>query len=285
MEEGKSESGCLPTALGLIAGFAAIEGGIVLVAAALHYLLGSGGYHPLAAAVAVGGVLLLFAGPRLVFAVGRARPAVTARQALAAAPDFLLAGWFVLGWAAPHTIGRHAAGMLVGVMVLEFIIIHASIALVAAPQMIAKKAADGAWWKGERAILAGLLLMYSIAAAGISAGFKTAWLFAGFWILMANKFIGDWLTPAAQAEERIQGRGARGGVSAGLYLLLTAGSIFIPVPRLAATSASTGDGLWEQHPEQAVMMGALYFALLGFCELYGGFNRMPAGTGLPGRSG
>jgi len=285
VEEGKSESGCLPTALGLIAGFAAIEGGIVLVAAALHYLLGSGGYHPLAAAVAVGGVLLLFAGPRLVFAVGRARPAVTARQALAAAPDFLLAGWFVLGWAAPHTIGRHAAGMLVGVMVLEFIIIHASIALVAAPQMIAKKAADGAWWKGERAILAGLLLMYSIAAAGISAGFKTAWLFAGFWILMANKFIGDWLTPAAQAEERIHRHGARWGVSAGLYLLLTAGSIFIPVPRLAATSASTGDGLWEQHPEQAVMMGALYFALLGFCELYGGFNRMPAGTGLPGRSG
>jgi hypothetical protein len=23
-------------------------------------------------------------------------------------------------------------------------------------------------------------------------------------------------------------------------------------------------------------MGALYFALLGFCELYGGFNRVPA---------
>jgi hypothetical protein len=26
-------------------------------------------------------------------------------------------------------------------------------------------------------------------------------------------------------------------------------------------------------------------SLLGFCELYGGFNKLPAGTGLPGRSG
>ena len=283
MEEGKSERGCLPSALGLIAGFAAIEGGIVLVAAALHYLLGSGGYHPLAAAVAVGGVLLLFAGPRLAFLGSRASPKVTARQALAAAPDLALAGWFVLGWAAPQVIGRQAAGMLVGVMVLEFIIIHASIALVAAPQMIAQKATEGVWWKSEKAVLAGLLLMYSVGAAGISAAFKTAWLFAGFWILMANKFIGDWLTPATQMEERMQRHGARWSVSAGLYLLLTAGSIFIPVPRLGAMSASTGDGLWEQHPEQAVMMGALYFALLGFCELYGGFNRAPAGTTLPVR--
>ncbi len=275
----------MPITLGLIAGFAAIEGGIVLVAAALHHLLGSGGYHPLAAAVALGGVVLLFAGPRLAFLASRAAPKVTARQALAAAPDLALAGWFVLGWAAPRVIGQQAAGMLVGVMVLEFIIIHASIALVAAPQVIAQKAADGVWWKSEKAVFAGLLAMYSVAAAGISAAFHTAWLFLGFWILMANKFIGDWLTPPAQAEDRLQRHGARWGISAGLYLFLTAGSIFIPVPRLAATSASTGDGLWEQHPEQAVMMGALYFALLGFCELYGGFNKVPAGTGLPGRSG
>lgn len=274
----------MPITLGLVAGFAAIEGGIVLVAAALHDLLGSGGYHPLAAAVAVGGVLLLFAGPRLAFLASRAAPKVTAHQALAAAPDLALAGWFVLGWAAPQVIGRQAAGMLVGVMVLEFIIIHASIALVAAPPAIAQKAADGVWWKSEKAVFAGQLLMYSVAAAGISAAFQTAWLFAGFWILMANKFIGDWLTPSAQAEDRMQRHMARWGISAGLYLLLTAGSIFIPVPRLAATSASTGDGLWEQHPEQAVMMGALYFALLGFCELYGGFNKAPAETRLPAGS-
>ncbi|MNC96426.1 hypothetical protein D3C83_137920 [compost metagenome] len=52
------------------------------------------------------------------------------------------------------------------------------------------------------------------------------------------------------------------------------GSVFVPVPRLGATSASQGDGLWEQNPEQAVAMGAMYFAALGFCELYGGFRRI-----------
>lgn len=138
------------TALGMVAGLAAIEGGIVLIAAF---------------------------------------------------PDLALAGWFVLGWAAPRVIGEQAAGMLVGVMVLEFIIIHASIALVAAQQVIAQKAAEGVWWKSEKAVFAGLLLMYSVAAAGIRAGFHAAWLF------------------------------------------------------------------------------------IGFCELCGGFNRVPAATGLPGRSG
>ena len=276
MEKGKSESGCLLTALGLIAGFAAIEVGVVLIAVALHQILGVGVYNPIAMAIAVTGVLLLFAGPQLWFLATRASPKVTAAQALAAFPDLALAGWFILGWAAPRVIGEQAAGMLVGVMVLEFIIIHGSIALVAAPREIAKKAGDGAWWKSERAVFAGLLLLYSLFAAGISAAFHTAWLFIGFWLLIANKFIGDWLTPAAQAEERMQRHVARWGVSAAFYLLLAMGSIFIPVPRLAAMSGSTGDGLWEQHPEQAVMMGALYFALLGFCELYGGFNKLPA---------
>jgi hypothetical protein len=68
---------------------------------------------------------------------------------------------------------------------------------------------------------------------------------------------------------------ARWGASAGLYMLLGFGSIFIPVPRLAAFSTSRGDGLWETHPEQAVAMGAMYFAMLGLCELHGGFTRQP----------
>lgn len=259
----------------MVAGFAAIEGGVVLIATSLHQILGVGAYRPFEMASAMAGVLLLFAGPQLWFLATRTWPRVTPAQAIAALPNLVLAGWFVLGWAAPRVIGQQAAGMLVGVMVLEFIIIHASIGLIAFPREIAKKAGNGTWWKSERAIFAGLLLMYSLFAAAISAAFHTAWLFIGFWMLIGNKFIGDWLTPAAQAEKRLQRHMARWGTSAGLYLLLAAGSIFVPVPRLAAISASTGDGLWEQHPEQAVMMGALYFALLGFCELYGGFNKVP----------
>lgn len=276
METSQPNSGCALTALGMVAGFAAIEGGVVLIAASLHQILGVGVYHPLAMASAIAGILLLFAGPQFLFLATRAWPRVTPAQAIAALPNLVLAGWFVLGWAAPQLIGEQAAGMLVGVMVLEFIIIHASIGLIAFPREIAKKAGNGAWWKSERAIFAGLLLMYSLFAAAISAAFHTAWLFIGFWMLIGNKFIGDWLTPAAQAEERLQRHMARWGTSAGLYLLLAAGSIFIPVPRLAAISGTSGDGLWEQHPEQAVMMGALYFALLGLCELYGGFNKAPA---------
>lgn len=276
MDQDGSDKGCLLTGLALVAGFAAIEVGVVVIAVALHLILGAEGYHPLAMAAAIGGVLLIFGGPQLAFLAGSGGPRVTAAQALAAIPDFALSAWFVLGWAAPHMIGKQAAGMLPGLMVLEFAIIHASVALVAAPRAIAQKAGNGPWWMGERAVFAGLLLLYSLLAAGISAAYQTAWLFIAFWLLMANKFIGDWLAPAAQVEERRHGHIARWGVSAALYFLLAVTSIFIPVPELGAVSASHGDGHWEQHPEQAVAMGALYFALLGLCELYGGFNKVPA---------
>jgi len=229
-EKSDTGAGCALTALGMVAGFAAIEGGILLIAWSLHQILGGAPTLQRAITGGVAGVLLLFAGPQLWFASSRYWPRVTVRQAIAAFPDLALAGWFVLGWAAPQVIGTKAAGMLVGVMVLEFIIIHASIALVAAPKVIAQKAAEGVWWRSERAVSAALLLMYSVAAGGISAAFKTAWLFLAFWLLIANKFIGDWLAPASEAQERLQRHGARWGLSAGLYLLLTAGSVFVPVP-------------------------------------------------------
>jgi hypothetical protein len=261
--------------MALVLGFAAIEGGIVLTAVSLHRIMADAtAFHPSAVTGALAGVIIAFAGPQLWFLATRSRPKVTWPQAAASLPDFLLAGWFVLGWAAPQLIGRQAAGMLVGVMVLEFIIIHASVGLVAFPQQIAREADSAPWWKTPRAVTGGLLLLYSIFAAGISAAFKTVWLFLGFWMLIGNKFISDWLTPAAQAEERKRRHMARWSTSAALYLLLVAGSIFIPVPRLGAISVSGGGGHWERYPEQAVMMGALYFALLAFCELYGGFNQL-----------
>jgi hypothetical protein len=268
-DEGK---GCFPQALGLLLGFAAIEGGMVLIAWSLHQMFGSG-FHPRAVTGAVAGVLIVFAGPQLWFLATGGRKKVTWAQAAAAAPDLALAGYFLVGWAAPQLIGAKAAGTLVGIMVLEFTIIHASVALVMVPKLLAEKPGNHhPWLTGWRAV-AGLALLYSIFAAGVSAAFGTAWLFIGFWILIGNKFIGDWLAPASGKEERARQHMARWATSACIYFFLAVCSIFIPVPRLGATSLSRGDGIWEQHPEQAVMMGALYFALLGFCELYGGFNK------------
>lgn len=271
--EKSAPGGCAVTGLGLLLGFAAIEGGIVLIAWSLHQMLGSG-FHPRSVTGAVAGVLILFAGPQLWFLSAGAHKRVTWRQAVAAAPDLALAGYFIVGWAAPQLIGYKAAASLVGIMVLEFIIIHASVAMVMVPRLLAERPGQHhPWLTGRRAVV-GLAVIYSIFAASISAAFKSAWLFIGFWILVGNKFIGDWLAPETQAEERHRQHMARWAMSACLYLVLTFGSIFVPVPRLGAMSASRGAGIWEQYPEQAVMMGALYFALLGFCELYGAFSKV-----------
>lgn len=274
MSDGKNPPGA-GGCLWLLLGFAIFQGGIVLIAVALHQLqVNPGTFAPEAAGKVVGGVLLAVAAPRVFMKAGHGKPDLGWAQLACALPDFAVAGWFLFGWAAPHMIGDQAAGLLVGVMVLEFIIIHASVGLVAFPGQIAQQLPnDGAWWKRRAAITAGLLLLYSLFAAGISAAFSSAWLFIGFWILFLNKHLSDWLQPAAQAEDRKLEHMARWGTSAALYLILAMGSVFIPVPRLGATSASQGDGLWEQNPEQAVAMGAMYFAALGFCELYGAFRR------------
>lgn len=267
------KAGCLAPILC----FVAIEGGIVLTAWALHgALVGAGPPDRRLMALAAAGVLIVVVAPLAGFRAFGARPRVTWRQVAAALPDFALAGWFVLGWAAPHVIGTQAAALLPGLMVLEFIIIHASVGLVAFPRQMAGRTHGDRWWKTPRAMTVWLLLMYSVGAAGISAAVRSAWLFIGFWMLIGNKFLDDWLSPAAAADERARRHMARWATAALLYLLLAFGSVLIPVPRLGALSASDGDGLWEQNPEQAVAMGAMYFILLAFCELYGGFNSVPA---------
>ncbi len=266
-----SETTKIPGVVLFLLGLAAFEGGIVLTAVALHWLLdGRAAFAPWAAVAVVAGMLLTFAGPRFLLRAGDEQPRITWGQAGAALPDFALAGWFVLGWAAPQVIGAQAAEMLINVMVLEFILIHASVMVVALPAQIAP---DAAWWKGRVAATAGLLLLYSLFAAGISVAYSSLWPFLGFWILFANKYVSGWLRPAAQAKERMREHMTRWGTSAGFYFVLVFGSIFIPVPRLGATSAAGGDGSWTQNPEQALAMGAMYFAALGFCELYGSFRR------------
>jgi hypothetical protein len=265
--------GCLVSFFGLLLGFAALQGGIVLLASCLHFMLAEGSFTAEAITGALVGLVLALMSPRLCLATAGSLPQVTWQQGAAALPDLLLAGWFILGWAAPQTIGRQAASLLVGIMVLEFIIIHASVMLVSLPEQFAKEGSGGRWWKTPAGALAGLAAMYSLFAAGISAAFGTVWLFLGFWMLIGNKFIGDWLAPQRDREARKQEHMVRWATSAALYLFLAFGSVFIPVPRLAATSGSRGDGLWEQNPEQAIAMGAMYFALLGFFELYGGFRR------------
>ncbi len=259
--------------VGLVLGFALIEASVVLTARSLHHLFGADAELSVEVLGRVGaGVVLAFVGARAWLLVAGAKARVTWRGAIASLPDFAMAGWFIVGWAAPDVLGRESAGLLVGIMVLEFVIIHASIMLAVGSEQVLKQVERGKWWSTPRMITAGLLVLYSLFAAGIGAAFHSVWLFVGFWGLMANKYLADWLAPVRDAEQRKQEHLARWSLSALFYLLLAFGSVFIPVPRLAAISGSGGDGLWEREPQQAVAMGALYFLLLAFAELYGIFS-------------
>lgn len=266
--------GCFKVLVTLGLAYAAIEGGIVLIAKSLHGIAtGQSAPDSIAVTRLAMWLLLTVIGPPLIFfLVNRSRPVITWRQAVAALPNLALAAWFVIGWAAPRWIGEGAAGTLPGIVVLEFIIIHASVGLVGLPAKIAQGFPEQRWWQTPRAVTGWLLLMYSIFAICISVAFKSAWLFVGFWVLIGNKFIDDRLTPAAQAEVRKNQHMARWSTSAAIYLVLVGGSAAVPVPRLGAYSVSEGDGLWDVHPEQAVAMGAVYYTALALCELYGVFR-------------
>ncbi len=153
----------------------------------------------------------------------------------------------------------------VGVMVLEFIMVHSGGVL---HHVMGEKAG---WGRTKQAL--GLTVLYTLFAAGIALGFKSWWLLGSYALVMAGRlwaiFGGHW-TPMDQAVSQ-----RRMVASVLLYLGLMFATLFLPVPQGGLTSGivsrvwsgKRGDGAWEDNPEKALAMGTAYFLLLGLIEL------------------
>lgn len=175
-----------------------------------------------------------------------------------------MAGLFVTAWWWPRTLddGRWVK-FGVGVLVLEFIIIHSGGFF---NSTLVQQAG------GARPLkLLGLTALYTGFGVAIALSFRSWSIFGAFAFVMTGRL---WSVIGGQTEMDRAISQRRVLASVLLYLLLTFATLFLPVPRGGISEPLLNEvwptrkgGAWERQPERALAMGAAYFLVLGIVEL------------------
>jgi len=182
-----------------------------------------------------------------------------------------MTGVFLVAWIEPARVGgERGVASLVGLMVMEFLVIHSS-------AFLGSLALAGKLGRGHLKEILGLSAVYLSFALGVSLGFKNPWFLVGFIGLHANRLVPVLLGRGASAADNAAwlGRWALGAV---LYLFAAFLTVLLPVPGLGVTFSLSGygSGLWVDDPQRALAMGVLYFGLQGLL----GFTLARSGRGL-----
>jgi hypothetical protein len=164
-------------------------------------------------------------------------------------------------WVDPMAVeGGRWVSLGVGIMVMEFILVHSG-AMIAGVSMSRHS---------PRALLAVLAGFYSLFGLTIAFAFDSYLLLWTFVAIMIPRIV----TATSQAPEARQLTMARSVTSAMLYLLVAFASIAVPFPEgglnagvLDAVYPDRGGGEWEREPQRALAAGAIYFGVLALIEL------------------
>lgn len=197
---------------------------------------------------------------------------------LAAIPDFAIAGLALVTWISPARVGEEKVAWFLGLMLLEFIVVHSSAFLGAVALSDAPK---------PRRVAQALALsaFYTMFAAAFAFGVQHWWPLWAFWALSANRMLGILLGQAPTGRERDFAM-ASWAAGAACYLFGVFATLLLPLPRLGIRSSMLGDltedsgGVWVDEPHRVVAFAALYFTLTGLLNLMS--DRWLPGT--PGRA-
>jgi hypothetical protein len=256
-----SAKGCLKALGGflmLLLSLAAYVGGLILAAWALHGILNGTDDLSLRVAACVAGILMPWI---VVRQFRRSRPdplKVTWGDAFAGVGSLLVGGSYLFTWAKPSIMGEGSVEIMATMLALEFILIHS------APFLALTLEAPGTLRKRVLTTL-GLSAMYAIFPVAMGASIHSWTPFAVFGAMVISKFLVYFfhrLEPTDRAT-----REERWGIAAMCYLGCAVLSVFIPMPKLGVYSLS-GNGIWQEMPERALGVAAVYFTLLGFYEIY-----------------
>ncbi len=197
-----------------------------------------------------------------------APPARSMERAIAALPDALTGLYFLSLWLFPLMFGPHAVrnGMLL--MLVEFLLLHASIFLgntAFSPGMPRAK-------KVRR--MGGFAVLYGLFIGAWALAFEAWWPLLAFAWLLAIKFSGVFGHDVDNAIrlQRLQNTWAIGTLAYVGGVLLTT---LLWVPRLGITSdvqtqlGIPGNGLWVDHPQKVIAFGCLYFGTLALTKWRG----------------
>lgn len=196
---------------------------------------------------------------------------------VAVVPLWMLVYLLYRTWQAPMAVdGGKWVKLGVGIMVLEFILVHSGAFFSAFSQKNQQPNAEQFTVK----LLFGLLAFYLLFAVTFSVAFSSWMLFWTFCAVTVSRVLSLFSTPAA-ARQMI----ARSVVSAVLYLMCVFLSVFVMFPRAGLTREvldrvypDRGSGVWERDPQQALVAGMIYFGLLGLWELRQAFGNRQTKT-------
>ena len=186
---------------------------------------------------------------------------------LAGLPDAITAAFFLLLWTAPQWLGPNALRTGLLMMLVEFILMHAT-GILGSMALVDAGNARRQW----KPILAfsGLYLLF---IAGYAWGFKAWWPLLALAWLVAGKLAMAWQPlPDADKRDRLQ---AEWALSAMLYLVGVFITTFLPLPRLGldaqvvAAADLPGSGAWVNKPHTVVAFGLFYFGLMATSKLLG----------------
>lgn len=194
-------------------------------------------------------------------------PAERFARRIAALPDAITAGFFLLLWIVPQWLGPAALRTGLLMMLVEFVLMHATGMLGG---MALANAGDARrQWKPI--LLFGAFYLLFIAA--------WSWIFEAWWPLLAlawlvaGKLALAWQPlPDADKRDRLQSDWA---ISALAYLCGVFVTLMLPLPRLGldadivAAARLPGSGEWVDKPHTVVAFGLLYFGVLATAKLRG----------------
>jgi hypothetical protein len=183
----------------------------------------------------------------------------------AALPDFIIAGLFVYTWLHPMGIHPQMVKRLVGVIALEFIVVHS------APFTGLVASSDLPWPKRIGALV-GLGALYMLFAWGFSAAVDSSWPMIAFFALMLNRMLGV-VIGAVPSDAQKYYMASCWIVGAIAYLGATFATVAAPLPSFGITPAViaaqhfTVGGEWPEQPYRAIALGALYFTIVGIWQI------------------
>lgn len=195
-------------------------------------------------------------------------PPNSARNALSRAalalPDSVSAGAFLLLWIAPFALGPDGVRNALLLMLVEFVLVHAS-------GMLGGFLESNSGGRGKRAlVLLGFGAFYAVFIAAFAFAFQAWWpVLALLWLLGAK--LGR-LFSVLHSEQAHAQRMADWGLQALVYILGVFATLFLPLPRLGLSAdiqpqlGLPGSGVWVDEPHRVIAFGVLYFGLLAWIK-------------------
>lgn len=198
-------------------------------------------------------------------------PAASAwTRLLSALPDAVTACGCLIVWIAPRALGDDAVKTVLLMLLMEFILVHATgfFTAIAAPADAPKA--------GRIAKLCGLALFYMLFVAVWAWAFRAWWPVAVFAWMLVGKVGWVYANPRGRTDE-IARQMTAWSFSVVAYIGAVFAGVAFPLPRLgldAATVASLhlpASGLWIEHPHVAVASAFLYYTALALFKGRGGW--------------